>query len=139
MDPVTALGVAFNVLQALEFAGKVISTASKLISHSQYDAEDQDVKIASEDLVKSIQGLTSAKDATGDDEDLRRLCESCLNVAQELLADIDKAKVEPGGRKRDAVKKAIRNVYMEPNRRRLQEQLRELRLELLVHFGVKQA
>jgi hypothetical protein len=110
MDAITALSVASNVIQFVDFGSKLLSNSRKLYKSAQgVLTENVDVETITSDLPTLTQGLkrklpqnrllfnikSNADEASEDDEALDRLCERCVEIAEELMKRLHELKVEP--------------------------------------------
>ncbi|KKA23702.1 kinesin light chain 1, partial [Rasamsonia emersonii CBS 393.64] len=136
MDPLSVVGLVGNIVQFVDFTGKLISK-SVFLYHSGKGVlpENIDIETATKHLVLLNTKLKDAATSTGSRE-LQRLCTSCGDVADELLAAVDKVKVkgEPG--KWKSVQKALRSVWSKDDIEGLEKRLARFREELNLHIAL---
>jgi hypothetical protein len=96
LDPISAVGLARNIVQFLDFAKSIISE-SHAVYHSAEGTKDEFVEL--EAIARHIQGFTSSltdpnfETKTADAFDAVR--KSCLDVAIELSGILNSLKVNP--------------------------------------------
>jgi hypothetical protein len=93
MDPLTAISLAGNVVQFIDFGCKILSKAREIQRNGSVQGYG-DLQAVTIDLEKHIttlqDGLSNVRNATPtaaiEDEDdlLRNLCDGCLRIAKEL-------------------------------------------------------
>ena len=138
MDPLTALGIASNVVQFVDFSREIISTAHDLYkSVSGATAEHFELEI----LVQSVQQRagqirfpSALIDALLSDEDkaLQGLSQQCQIIAEELLTLLQSLKVEGRHLKWKSFYQALRSMK---NKTQLESlQLRLDRLSSQMNF-----
>ena len=133
MDPASGLGLALNILQVVETAGKLVSTAVQLSrSPTGALAENLAIETASADLVECLNGLVLSEVAS--DARLKTLAEHSSGLAKKILTVLGTAKVESNSNKWRVLKKAIRNVWVENEISRMETRLGHLKLQLITHF-----
>lgn len=137
MDPLSVVGLVGNIVQFVDFTGKLIST-SVFLYHSGKGAlpENTDIETATKHLVLLNTKLKDAATSTGSRE-LQRLCTSCGDVADELLAALDKVKVKDEPGKWKSVQKALRSVWSKDDIEGLEKRLARFREELNLHIVVE--
>lgn len=100
LDPLTALALAGNIMQFVEFSGKIISGSSELFQSSSGVLKSNE---ALEAITKDLVAMTSKLGQLDlddqshllieEDQALQDLCRSCTSVADELLLRLNKLKV----------------------------------------------
>jgi hypothetical protein len=102
MDPLTALGLASNIVQFVDFTSKLISTTQNLYVSSS-GAKDEHLEL--EILARNIQDLAEhAKSRLGgvsgpailskEDGTLLDLSDQCIEVSNQLLSLLESVKVK---------------------------------------------
>lgn len=82
MDPVSALGVAAAVVQFIQFGSSLASKATEIYKLSEAAlAENIECDDASQRLKELCQKIKNAND---DEVALKKVCEGCIEVAEEL-------------------------------------------------------
>ncbi|OCK91199.1 uncharacterized protein K441DRAFT_679700 [Cenococcum geophilum 1.58] len=94
METLAIIGLVGNIVQFIDFSGKLISKSTKLHRSSEGAlAENIDTETATNHLVLLNSKLRTTATATGDSA-LESLCKSCGTAADELLAALEKVKVK---------------------------------------------
>jgi hypothetical protein len=95
MDPITALGVAGNIIQFLDFGLKLTSKADEIYKSTNGTlSENNGMEVLAEGLAKVTTRLeASCWMATGNDE-LEDICRRCTLAADELLGALKNMKLE---------------------------------------------
>jgi hypothetical protein len=136
MEALAIIGLVGNIVQFVDFGGKLISKSTELYRSSEGAlAENIDTETATNHLVLLNSKLKNAATATGDSP-LENLCKSCNTAAEKLLAALDKVKVKGEQRKWKSVRKALKSVWSKEEIRELERQLSKLREELNSHIVV---
>jgi len=93
METLAAIGLVGNIVQFVDFSGKLISESVQLYQSCEGAlAENIDIEATINHLVLLNEKLKSTTTVTGDGA-LQKLCASCNTVADELLAALNKVKV----------------------------------------------
>jgi molecular chaperone GrpE (heat shock protein) len=133
METLATIGLVGNIVQFVDFSGKLISKSSQLYRSGKGAlAENVDTETAAKDLVLLNNKLKDAATITGD-RALESLCESCNAVADELLAALDKVKVKGKQQKWKSIRKALRNVWSKEEIEELERRLAKFRELLNLH------
>ena len=154
LDPITALGVAGNVMQVIDFSYKLVSEGNK-IYHSTNGAleENRAAEELASDLARLTSGLSESQrkwiKARGDtqlDPDetrLRNICDRCTEIAVELNVQLQKLKVQDGSnhRRLKSYKQAIVSVWRNDSVEQIATRLDKYRQELNTHilFGLRKS
>ena len=126
-----AFGIAANVIQFIDFSNKVLSTTYRL-GKAGHDGlqENQTTETIISDLRKVTHGLKDSlrqeeetQKLTQNENDLQHLTEQCRDVALELLAVVEKLKVQGKSRKWKTFRAALR---MYGKKTRLKDSKKEL-------------
>ena len=136
MDPLTALSLAGNVIQFVEFGTRLLSRAAELYRSTVGPLSVHDeIALVTADLQGLIVRLRqqaceygmNAQD--GDQwERFRKICDEAANVADELVSRIGRLKVKGGKhRKIQSIQQAIRTLWSEDEITRLQVRLSALK------------
>lgn len=141
LDPITALSVAGNIVQFIDFSAKII-TASVQLHMSEHDTlkVNEVLEVVTSDLVKLTTKLHRLDGVSGpisdDDQALIDLCASCNTVADELLSRLTSLKVKGQRTKWKTLRQAIRTVWTEEELSALGRQLialqRSIELRIVV-------
>ena len=136
METLAIIGLVGNIVQFIDFSGKLISKSTELYWSSEGAlAENIDTETATNHLVLLNSKLQNAATATGDSA-LESLCKSCSAAADELLAALDKVKVKGKQGKWKSIRKALRSVWSKEEIEELERRLAMLKEELNFHVVV---
>src|SRR5271170_5800726 len=106
METLAIIGLVGNIVQLVDFSGKLISKSTELYQSSEGAlAENIDTETVTNHLVLLNNKLKNAATTTGDSA-LERLCKSCGTAADELLAALDNVKVKGKQTKWKSMRKA---------------------------------
>ena len=137
MDALSAVGLAANIVQFIDFTTTIVSKTRYLRSSANgVLAEDRDRKVATE----HIQTLASKLRQTAGvgDPVLDNLCSGCEAIAEELLAALAKLEVKERHKNSlESVRKAIRSVWSRDKINEIETRLASFRDELNLHVTVK--
>ena len=107
LDPLTALGLAGNLIQVIQFSYDIVSEGNKLYHDaSGVLTQNKSVEEVSNDLADLSESLKTKQEEwrkahgrTSLDPDelrLRNLCDRCVEVAYELQIQLNKLKAKEG-------------------------------------------
>ncbi|KAI9785399.1 MAG: hypothetical protein M1816_000414, partial [Peltula sp. TS41687] len=136
MEVLTAIGLTANIIQFVDFGGKLISKTAEIYeSSSGVLVENVDIETATNDLARLSAKLhDSVKPAS--DMGLRELCQSCDAIAKELLSALDRVKVHGKQQKWKSFRKALRSIWSKEDIVSLEQRLARFRDELNLHVTV---
>jgi len=130
MEIVAAIGLAGNIIQFVDFCGKLISKTAEIYkSGAGALVENVDIETATDDLALLSTTLQDSANSA-DDTALRELCQSCNIVAKKLLSALNKVKVRGKQQKWKSFRKALRSVWSKEDIASLEQRLARLRDEL---------
>jgi hypothetical protein len=136
METLAIVSLVGNVIQFVDFSGKLIAKSTELYRSNEGTlAENIDVETATNHLVLLNNKIKDAA-TTASDDALKRLCESCKSTADELLAALEKLKVNSKQDKWKSIRKALRSVWSKEQIRELEGRLARFREELNLHIIV---
>ena len=152
LDPLTALGLAGNLIQVIQFSYDIVSEGNKLYHDaSGVLTQNKSVEEVSNDLADLSESLKAKQEEwrrahgrTSLDPDelrLRNLCDRCVEVAYELQIQLSKLKAKEGRAKRlRSYKQAVIAVWrrdeVEELERRLERYQKEVDTRVL--FSIRQ-
>jgi ankyrin repeat protein len=152
LDPLTALGLAGNLIQVIQFSYDIVSEGNKIYHDaSGVLTQNKAIEEVSSDLANLTETLKTKQDewraAHGrtalDPEELRlrNLCDRCVEVAFELQIQLNKLKAKEGrGKRLKSYKLALIAVWrkdeVEELERRLERYQKELDTRVLI--GIRQ-
>jgi len=136
METLAIIGIVGNIVQFVDFSGKLISKSTELYRSSEGAlAENIDTETITNHLVLLNNKLKGAATATGDST-LESLCKSCATTADALLAALDNVRVKGKQDKWKSMRKALRSVWSKEELAELGQRLAKFREELNLHVVV---
>lgn len=108
MDPITALALAGNVLQFLEFSRKLIAKASKIHKDGSV-VEYTDLQVVTDDLCHYTEQLRAGLITS--EPEFHNICDGCLHVAQEMSQAIQALDVTGKPSKWKSFRQAFKSVW----------------------------
>lgn len=137
MDPLTALGVASNIIQLVQFATKLITESQE--AYDSLDGASQrnsDVEGIASNLIALHQQLSrdlyrppGVKSSVAD-EQLQRLTEESIGIADKLIGVIRGLKSNGKSKRWNSVKYALTTAWKQKDIVALQTKLTEIRQQL---------
>jgi hypothetical protein len=133
MDPLSAIGLAVNILAFIDFGFKVVSTAKKIHdSGTGVTREDEARQIAATQMQVIASKLVLCPNSQLDAPQMAlcQLAGECHTLCQRILALYDKIKPKDAQSKRQSVRAALKRKIYETEKQDLQEALIECRSQL---------
>jgi hypothetical protein len=137
MDPITAFGVAGNVMQFLDFGLKAVSKAREIHNSSNGAlVEHLEIGVLTEDIAAVAAKLAASAGAATGNDSLDSICEQCTIVAKELSDALKEMKA--GGKKSrfKSARKALKAMWgkkrVEDTKRRLEGYRNQIHFHVLV-------
>jgi hypothetical protein len=152
MDPLSAISLAGNIVQFVEFGVKLLSGAYDLYrSPTGTLAVNDQIELTTNDLNVLITKLRSSfysdtlPDAVNKDNEVqrdsfRRICDEAAEVAKELMMGLNKFKLGDGNhRKIRSIQQIVRTIWKEKEKTDLLKRLESFKqaLETRVLFSIK--
>ena len=136
MEVLAAIGLAGNIIQFVDFGGKLISKTVEIHKFGTSAlAENINIETTTNDLALLSTKLCDSANSTGDTA-LRGLCQSCNTVATELLTVLDSVKVHRGQNKWKSFREALRCVWSKEDIALLEQRLARFRDELNLSIAI---
>jgi hypothetical protein len=144
LDPLTAIGLAGNIVQFVDFSFKIVSKASEIKQSADgVLTENLDLEIVTRDLVainarlkESLQNPSVTVSLTQEQGRLDDLRERCTEVADELLDALNKLKAKGSKGRWKSLRHALKSVWDRDKIIQIQSRLTcfkgELELRILV-------
>ncbi|KAI9862929.1 MAG: hypothetical protein M1813_004102 [Trichoglossum hirsutum] len=130
MEVLAAVGLAGNIIQFIDFGGRLISKTVEIQkSGTGALAENINIEAATNDLTLLSTKFHDSANSTSDTA-LRELCQSCNATAVELLTVLDSVKAHGGQNKWKSFRKALRSVWSKEDIALLEQRLARFRDEL---------
>jgi hypothetical protein len=140
LDPFSALSLAAALFQFIDFTAKIVSKGNHLFqSASGILPENESIESAAirlRDLAGPLQPQTPAVGGYTEDGALKALCGECVNIASQLLDQLDKLKV-PGNcncRRWKSFRQALKSVWSKDTVDGLNKRLKGLDEQLRTHI-----
>ena len=136
METLAIIGLVSNIVQFVDFSGKLISKSVQLYRSTEGAlAENIDIETTTNHLILLNNKLKGDATTTNDGV-LESLCKSCGTVADELLAALENVKVQGKQRKWESIRKALRTVWSRGDIEELERRLARFREELNLYVVV---
>lgn len=146
MDPLTAFVLACGVIQVVDFSTKVVVKCREIYKDGA-SSENKEIESLAKHLIDVYMELDAANAVVKpgptlqlhrDDQDLQNLAQQCSETAKELIAQLQKLKVQGQPRKRDVLRKTVKVVWkksaIEDIERRLEHYRRTLDTRILINL-----
>ena len=145
MDPVTAFGLATGILQVVDISFKALSKCQEIYrdgSLAENRSTEEVATLLSETtnrLKVIVQDVPSAN--SQDYTDIKDVSEKCSKTAEDLLAELAKARLDLGGGRRQAIVKGIRALrrkkFVADSQEKLETYQRVLDTRILVRLNAQ--
>jgi len=149
MDPLTAIGLAGNILSLIDATSKVISKARQLYDSASGTTSENDEL---ESLTKNLKDLASRiQRNTGEtprqvhlstritnETVLENLSQQCIQVADELLRVLESVKVKGEGGKLKIAVRAVKSVWKQDDIDAIQRRLERISKQLMDGMSMDQ-
>ncbi|KAF4880875.1 hypothetical protein CGCSCA1_v000522 [Colletotrichum siamense] len=145
MDPISAFGLAVNILTVIDLSAKVISTASEIRSYGESITTSDRAAVAQhfesrcEKLIESSKTTPEHSDGsindaipTEDDVALRRLAEEANDIARDIQRGL--VRRQKGQTLLKTLRDAVLSIWGEREMKEKTERLKEMRAE--IQFGL---
>ena len=137
METLAAVGLAGNVVQFLDFGGKLIDGALELRGSKEgansttvvLEAATKSLQHMCDELTRSEHDI-SRKTMTGSMIDLVPLAKSCRILSDEFLAFLDTMKMKHGSKGWDIVRQSWKNHFKEKKLQRYQTEIESYRAQI---------
>jgi hypothetical protein len=121
LDPLTALSLAGNIIQLVDFSSKLVNKGREIYRAVDVALpENLELEIVAKDLTTLVQRLMNHPGSDGDpsvsftdpaDSELYQICEKCKTTATELLAKLQEVKVKGKHRRWKSFRQALKSVW----------------------------
>lgn len=133
MDPLSALGVASNIIQIVDFSSRIISRSHEIYKsvdgrskeHAVLDDAAKNLRELSSDLGKYTRPNLRSLNAA--DKQLVRLRRECEEVVQELRDALEDLKLEGDHTKWQSIHQALRSIWTQRDISDLEMRLDKIR------------
>jgi hypothetical protein len=140
LDPFSALSVAAALFQFIDFTAQIVSKGNHLFqSASGILPENESIESAAirlRDLAGPLQPQTLAVGGYTEDGALKALCGECVDIATQLLAQLEKLKVSDNcnNRRWKSFRQALKSVWSKDKVDGLNKRLKGLDEQLRTHI-----
>jgi hypothetical protein len=135
LDPLTAIGLAGNLVQFVDFSSKIVSKAKEIYNSAEGCLPEHNDAVT---ITKCLQTLNSKLQGrirtptTANEQVLQELWVGCEEVAQELLGVLEIPKLEGNKSKWKSVGRALKDVRRGHKIERISKRLVHLRERLIL-------
>lgn len=148
VDPLTALGLASNILQLIDFGGQVLSkgrelhrsASGHLVEHQELDVAIQRLKLLRLNVDDSVRPLASRKAQhfilTPAEIGLQAISEECQNIAEEFELALQGFVGRPNQGQWKSFRQAFKAVWNKDGLERMKQRLSYQREQLMLHLLV---
>ncbi|KAF2730953.1 hypothetical protein EJ04DRAFT_579444 [Polyplosphaeria fusca] len=136
MDPLSALGIASNIIQIVDFSSRIISRGHEIYTSADGQVKDHaildDAAKNLAELYRDLQvyGKTDSHKATNADKQLVTLRKECESIVKSLRQALSKARLKSSSRKWQSIYQALRSVWNEKEISALATQLENVRRQI---------
>ena len=144
LDPMSALGLACNIIQIVDFSLKAVTKFRELYkdgaSSEDRELEDMTVRLKGlrANLVTVDRTIGQSRPVFVDDQDLQALADECCKTADKLTTELDTLKTSGPHKRRQAVQKFYRSIcrksVVEKIQRKLDSYQKVLDTRILVNL-----
>ena len=146
LDPFSALGLAGNIVQFVDFASKLFSKSKELYkSSSGATKENQELEDATDTLRRLCASLKKADQAgsksagrLNDEDVLRELANNCHVTANELLSALEDLRARGPHGKWQSFRQALRTAWKEEKIVAMENKLTSYRSQLTLQLSAMQ-
>ncbi|RFU32608.1 hypothetical protein B7463_g3712, partial [Scytalidium lignicola] len=137
MDPLTALGLASNILSFIDFGAKVVSSAIDIYDSPSGLTEESR---SSEAIVTEMRHFASKlrppddDQLTGDEKALCRLADECDGLSNQIIALIERIRPKDRKLKSASILAGLKSKWHEAERRKLEQRLDHCRAQLALQL-----
>jgi len=134
---ITALGVAGNIIQFLDFGLKLTSKAHEIYKSTNGAlSEHNDMEVLVEGLAKLTTKLEESCWMTTGNDELEDICRRCTLAADELLGALKNMKLEGNKNKAKSVQAALKAIWKKSRVDEMKKRLEGFRDEMQLHVLV---
>ena len=141
MDPFSALSLASNICQLLEFGGRLVSGSLELYrSADRALSVNDELQAITDDLTGICRALTQPESridkqhAIRSELELIPLAQSCKALGEELLSLLNSLKVKTRHQKIASVRQALKSEWKKKTIQNYEKRLKGYRSQIAVHL-----
>lgn len=142
MDPLTAVSLAANIIQFVDFTSKLVFSARSIWqSTTGSRAEDDELDLVAQSITRLHENvvileripLASAK-LTRREKSLLPLQQACVSLGNDLISTLDKLRVSEPRKKWKSVRVALVSVWKEEKVKQMEARLMKLQRQIDSHL-----
>jgi hypothetical protein len=137
MDPLTAIGLASNILSFIDFSVKAVSGVIDIYgSPSGLTEENRSSEVIVDEMRHFASKLQSPDDAqlTGDEKALCRLAHECDGLSKQIIALIERIRPKDRKSKSASILAGLKSKWHQAERRKVEERLERCRAQLALQL-----
>lgn len=134
MDPFTALGLAGNLVQFVDFAWKLVTETREIAVSA--DGSNENTRSLTSIMIDIKSSNVAIEAITTDDKPLNSIIKECGVVSRQLVEVLEKLKVEPGQSRWANFTVALKSLLKKNDIEKLFESISRLRQRVLEHLEV---
>ena len=146
LDPFSALGLAGNIVQFVQFGSDVFGKSREIAkAASGASLENEELGSAVQRLEKICLGLQRSQSqrpgvtsTSSDTDSLQELAESCRTAGEEILRALLRFKAEGSNKKWQSFGKALKTVWKKSEIQAMEKRLGSYRDQLMSHLSALQ-
>jgi hypothetical protein len=138
LDPITAIGLAGNILTFIDYSTKVISTSIDIYGSASGSTQDTQTSDAIATEMKQFAAKLQPPDQTqlsGEEKALCKLAIECEGLAKRILELLEKVKPRNPKSRSSSLVAGLKTKFYESERRKLEEQLSNCRAQLTLSLN----
>lgn len=138
MDPFTALGVACNIVQFVDYGATLTSSVLELYRSADgalsANLELETIITDLAQVTTNVMKSTSSREVTSDEFALQKVALSCKRLAEDILAVLRGLKVQSRHQKWKSFRQAVKSVWKEREIQDYVRRLQAIQSELGIHM-----
>jgi hypothetical protein len=131
MDPFTAIGLAGNIIEFIDFGFEVVSVAREIYgSNSGATSENKDLEFLTSkghNLALNLQPKKPKSQMTDDECNLNNLAVECTRLSHDLLALLRDLRARKTGSTKESLRAVWRNIWKKKEKTELEKKLESCR------------
>ncbi len=144
IDPLTALGIASNIISFIDFGIQVLakgrelhkSATGRVIEHDEFHIATGRLQQLREGIDSSLQSLSSRTSLTRAEEALQEITAECQEISKEFQDALSTFTAEPGQSPWKSFRRAFKALWKRDGLERMQQRLNNQREQLVLHLLV---
>ena len=141
MDPFSALSLASNIVQFVDFGYKLTSNSLEIYKSAKgASSANEELEFITKDLNEICIGLGKPVDrtygllASDSEKALLPLTQSCRDLAKKFLDALEDLRVKGGRRKWESVRQALRSAWKDKDLKQFQKRLDNYQSQIAFHL-----